>query len=68
MVRIILFLLLIGVAGLGAAWIADQNGEVLLVGLYSAVYTALIAPYGHWVLKRLRGLLGIGAPHRVRVG
>jgi rod shape-determining protein MreD len=48
------------------AW--NRFGEVLLIGLYSAVYTALIAPYGHWFLKRMRGLLGIGAPHRVRVG
>jgi HemY protein len=31
MVRIIIFLLLIGAAGLGAAWIADQNGDVSLV-------------------------------------
>jgi len=31
MVRIIIFLLLIGAAGLGAAWIADQNGDVTLV-------------------------------------
>jgi HemY protein len=31
MVRIILFLVLIGALGLGAAWIADQNGEVVVV-------------------------------------
>jgi HemY protein len=31
MVRIIVFLVLIGAAGLGAAWIADQNGDVSLV-------------------------------------
>jgi len=31
MVRIILFLVLIGVAGLGAAWIAEQNGQVEIV-------------------------------------
>ncbi len=31
MVRIIVFLVLIGAAGLGAAWIADQNGDVALV-------------------------------------
>jgi HemY protein len=31
MVRIIIFLLAIGAAGLGAAWIADQNGDVSLL-------------------------------------
>jgi HemY protein len=31
MVRIILFLVLIGAAGLGAAWLADQNGEIVVV-------------------------------------
>jgi HemY protein len=31
MVRIIIFLLLTGAAGLGAAWIADQNGDVSLM-------------------------------------
>lgn len=31
MIRIILFLVLIGAAGLGAAWIADQSGQVVLV-------------------------------------
>jgi HemY protein len=31
MVRIIIFLVLIGAAGLGAAWIADQNGDLTLV-------------------------------------
>ena len=30
MVRILVFLLLTGAAGLGAAWIADQNGDVSL--------------------------------------
>ena len=31
MFRIIIFLLLTGAAGLGAAWIADQNGDVSLM-------------------------------------
>jgi HemY protein len=31
MVRIIIFLLLTGAAGLGAAWLADQNGDVSLL-------------------------------------
>ena len=30
MYRIILFLVLIALAGLGAAWVADQPGEVLM--------------------------------------
>lgn len=42
--------------------------EVTTAGLYAAIYTAVLAPYGHWFLKRLRGVLGIGAAHRLRVG
>ena len=30
MIRIILFLLLIGLAAAGAAWVADQPGDVLV--------------------------------------
>lgn len=59
------------VAGLHLLWAADawsRTGEVLLAGLYSAVYTAAIAPYGHWLLRRGRNLLGIGVTHRLRVG
>jgi rod shape-determining protein MreD len=42
-------------------------GEVVLTGAYAAVYTAVLAPYGHWILRRLRNLLGIGTTHRLRV-
>lgn len=42
-------------------------GEILLTGFYAAVYTAVLAPYGHWALRRLRSLLGIGSTHRLRV-
>ncbi|QDV91492.1 rod shape-determining protein MreD [Phycisphaerae bacterium RAS2] len=60
-----------GVTGLHLLWVADawsRTGEILLVGVYSAAYTAAIAPYGHWLLRRGRGLLGIGVTHRLRVG
>jgi rod shape-determining protein MreD len=42
-------------------------GEVLLCGLYSAVYTVALAPYGHWAFRRLRNVLGIGLTHRLRM-
>jgi rod shape-determining protein MreD len=42
--------------------------DVLTLGFYGAIYTALLAPYGHWLLRRLRGPLGLGAIGRVRVG
>jgi rod shape-determining protein MreD len=41
--------------------------ETLITAIYAAVYTAVLAPYGHWVLGRLRRPLGIGATHRLRV-
>jgi len=53
-------------------WYAVANrpalSAVVLSGLYSAIYTALVAPYGHWLLRRIRGQLGLGAVGRVRAG
>jgi rod shape-determining protein MreD len=37
----------------------------MAVALYTAIYSAVLAPYGHWCLKQLRGLLGIGSSHRL---
>src|SRR5262245_25906870 len=73
MVRIILFLLLTGAAGLGAAWIADQNGNLTLVWNGWRVSTTLpvaVLIFGlaaaamlfFWSI--LAGLLGL--PRRVR--
>src|SRR5262245_59940370 len=42
--------------------------DILLSGVYGAIYAALFAPYGHWLLRRLRTLLGLGAATRIRVG
>lgn len=42
-------------------------GEILATGTYAAVYTAILAPYGHWLLRQLRSLLGVGTTHRLRV-
>ncbi len=42
-------------------------GDILIIGLYSAVYTAVLAPYGHWLLRQLRSPLGIGTTHRLHV-
>lgn len=42
-------------------------GEILLSGFYAAVYTTVLAPYGHWLLRRFRNILGIGSTHRLRV-
>lgn len=35
--------------------------DVLSHGLYGAAYTAAVAPYGHWLLRRFRGALGVGS-------
>lgn len=45
----------------------DRFGEVLTVAIWASAYTAVLAPYGHWVLLRLRGMLGIGVTHRLPV-
>ncbi|MFQ5430032.1 MAG: rod shape-determining protein MreD [Phycisphaerae bacterium] len=47
------------------AW--DRFGEVLTTAIWSAVYTAVLAPYAHWVLRRFRRVLGVGVAHRLRV-
>jgi len=59
--------LLAGVYMLYVVHAPDRFGEVLVTGAYAAVYTAILAPYVHWFLRRLRNLLGIGASHRLRV-
>jgi rod shape-determining protein MreD len=41
--------------------------EVVVKGVYAAIYTAVLAPYGNWFLKRMRGALGIGATHSLRM-
>jgi rod shape-determining protein MreD len=41
--------------------------ESMLCGFYSALYTLAVAPYGHWVFRRLRNLLGIGPTHRLKM-
>lgn len=41
--------------------------ELTLTGIYSAAYTAILAPYGHWILRQMRNLLGITGSHRVRL-
>ncbi len=40
--------------------------EMLLHSTYTAMYSAAIAPYLHWLLARLRGLLGTVQPRRLR--
>lgn len=44
-----------------AAW------DVVQSSLYGAVYTAVIAPYCQWVLRRMRNLLGLPVTRRVRL-
>jgi rod shape-determining protein MreD len=34
---------------------------------YAALYSAVLAPYAHWLLRRLRNVLGLGAVRTVRV-
>lgn len=58
------------VVGIHMMWaIGDWGrwGEVASRAIYAAIYTAVLAPYGHWFLRRFRGALGIGASHTLRV-
>lgn len=47
------------------AW--DRTGEIVTTAIWTALYTAILAPYGHWVLRRFQGALGIGAAQRLQV-
>ncbi len=39
---------------------------VLLHATVTAMFTAILAPYVHWLLIRMRALLGLLPPHRLR--
>ena len=58
------------IVGVHMLYVLDEwhrFGEVATAAVWAAVYTALLAPYGHWMLRRFRGALGIGLPDRLRV-
>ncbi len=40
--------------------------DVFLYAAYTAMYTAALAPYLHWILGRIRGPLGLLPAHRLR--
>lgn len=49
-------------AGVFLSWATgqwDRFGELALAAAYSALYTAIFAPYVHWCFKRLRTTLGL---------
>jgi rod shape-determining protein MreD len=59
------------VAGAHLHFVTDFHGgfaDAAARGLYEAIYCAAIAPYGCWILQRLRGLLGVGFSQRWSVG
>ena len=41
--------------------------DVVQSGLYGAVYTAIIAPYCQWGLRKMRNILGLPITRRVRM-
>ncbi len=56
--------------GIHMMWAIGDWGrwrEVVATAVYAAIYTAVLAPYGHWFLRRLRGILGIGSSRTLRV-
>jgi rod shape-determining protein MreD len=63
----LLLCLMAGAYMLYVTGVKGRFGDVFLTGIYGAVFTAVLAPYGHWALKGLRSVLGIGATHRLRV-
>jgi rod shape-determining protein MreD len=57
--------------GLHMTYVLDggvRYWDVVSVGFYAATYTALVAPYGHWMLHRLRRPLGLSVAGRLRAG
>lgn len=62
--------MLVSVAtGCHLMWAQDdwsRTGAVATAAFYTSVYTGVLAPYGHWCLRRVRGILGIGPTHRLR--
>jgi len=59
--------LIVGMHMMWAVGDSSRWGEIAAAAVYSAIYTAVLAPYGHWFLRRFRGVLGIGASHTLRV-
>lgn len=60
-------LLLAAVVALYALWASDalsRYSEMLGRGFYEAIYAAVLAPYGHWILGRLRNPLGVPVHER----
>lgn len=56
--------------GLHMMYVTDNwelVGRLSTIGLYAAIYTAVLTPYAHWCLRQVRTLLGIGASHQLRV-
>lgn len=54
--------------GVHALWISDAWGRFdgfLAMSIYTAMYTTILAPYGHWCLAKIRGSLGVGPAHRL---
>ncbi len=58
---------LVGIHMLYALDQLDRLGDILTTSFWAAVYTAALAPYLNWALRRLRAPLGIGVTHRLRV-
>lgn len=46
------------------AW--NRMGDLIAITLWQAVYTSAIALYGHWVLKHMRFVLGVGIADGLR--
>ena len=63
-------LLLAGLVGLHMLYVLgewDRLGETVVTSVWAAAYTAVLAPYGHWILCRLRGALGVGVTQHLPV-
>ncbi len=56
--------------GLHAAYVLGDGSafwQQFTLAWWQAVYTGMMAPYGLWILNRLRAVLGVGVPSRMRV-
>lgn len=59
--------ILVGLHGLWAVGPSIRLGDVVTHAIWAAIYTAILTPYGHWILRRFRTVLGIGVTHHLRV-
>lgn len=63
----LVFAMMIGFHMLYVLGRGEELSHVFTTAFWAAVYTGMLAPYGHWMMRKLRPTLGLGVPHHMRV-